>query len=101
MLFLLLVTSSFAAGKPTKETRDLSQYIAIFDLDVVGKVDKDISRPLSDSVRYEIVNSRKYKVMDRANMDKILKEQAFEITDTVAKERMVEPDRFSEWAKSL
>jgi formylglycine-generating enzyme len=89
-LFFFLVTSSFAADKPAKETRDLSQYIAIFDLDVVGKVDKDISRPLSDSVRYEIVNSGKYKVMDRGNMDKILKEQAFEMTGTVAKERMVE-----------
>jgi sulfatase modifying factor 1 len=89
-IFLLLTTPSFAVEKHMKPTRDLSKYIAIFDLDVVGKVDKDISRPLSDTVRYEIVKSGMYKVMDRANMDRILKEQAFQMSGTVAKERMVE-----------
>jgi formylglycine-generating enzyme len=89
-LFLLLTTPAFAAEKTKKAPRDLSAYIAIFDLDVVGKVDKDISRPLSDSVRGEIVRSGKFKVMDRANMDRILREQAFQMSGTVQKDRMVE-----------
>ncbi len=92
VLFLisLLTAAAGAAEKTAKPARDLSKYIAIFDLDVVGRVDKDISRPLSDSVRHEVVKSGKFKVMDRANMDRILKEQAFQMSGTVAKERMVE-----------
>jgi sulfatase modifying factor 1 len=89
-LLLLLFSLSLAVEKRTKAPRDLSNYIAVFDLDVVGKVDKDISRPLTDSVRHAIVKSGTFKVMDRANMDRILKEQAFQMSGTVAKEKMVE-----------
>lgn len=89
-VLFLLCAPAFAADKTKKAVRDLSGYIAIFDLDVVGKVDKDISRPLSDSVRGEIVRSGRFKVMDRANMDRILKEQAFQMSGTVQKDRMVE-----------
>lgn len=96
--FLITMTSSaFSAEKPfkkVKQTKDLSKYIAIFDFDIVGNIDKDISRPLSDSVRNVIVNSGKYKVMDRANMDRILREQAFQMTGSVLKERAVEAGQF-------
>jgi len=96
--FLITTTSgAFSAERPTKpvkKARDLSSYIAIFDFDVVGNIDKDISRPLSDSVRNVIVNSGKYKVMDRANMDRILKEQAFQMTGGVQKDRAVEAGQF-------
>jgi sulfatase modifying factor 1 len=88
---LALATTSFAAPKPVK---DMSKYIAIFDLDIVGKVDHDISRPLSDSVRHEIVRSGRYKVMDRANMDRILKEQAFQMQGGVLKDKAVEAGQF-------
>ena len=93
-LFLILTAPSFAADKTAKPPKDLSSYIAIFDFDVVGRVDKDISRPLSDSVRHEIVKSGKFKVMDRANMDRILKEQAFQMTGGVLKDRAVEAGQF-------
>lgn len=95
--FLSLSTISFGAEKPVKhagKVRDLSQYIAIFDFDVVGKVDKDISRPLSDSVRNVVVRSGRYKVMDRANMDRILREQAFQMTGGVLKDKAVEAGQF-------
>jgi formylglycine-generating enzyme required for sulfatase activity len=89
-----LTSPVFSAEKPAKSSKDLSKYIAVFDFDVVGKVDKGISRPLSDSVRYEIVRSRRFKVMDRANMDRILKEQAFQMTGGVQKDRAVEAGQF-------
>lgn len=95
--FLSLSTISFGAEKPikhAKKVRDLSQYIAIFDFDVVGKLDHDIARPLSDSVRNVIVRSGKYKVMDRANMDRILREQAFQMTGGVQKDKAVEAGQF-------
>ncbi len=98
LTFLVIIAaSSFAVekpAKPSKPAKDLSSLIAIFDFDVVGKVDKDISRPLSDSVRHTIVKSGRFKVMDRANMDRILKEQAFQMTGGVQQERAVEAGQF-------
>lgn len=94
ILVVIIAASSFAAEKPSKPAKDLSNYIAVFDLDVVGKVDKDISRPLSDSVRYTIVKSGRFKVMDRANMDRIMREQAFQMTGGVQKEKVVEVGQF-------
>jgi len=94
MLLVFIIAPAFAAERPAKPVKDLSKFIAIFDFDVVGKVDKDISRPLSDSVRHEIVKSGKYKVMDRANMDRILREQAFQMSGGVQKERAVEAGQF-------
>jgi TolB-like protein len=93
-LCAIMTAPSFAAEKTAKPPKDLSRYIAIFDFDVVGKVDKDISRPLSDSVRHEIVKSGRFKVMDRANMDRILREQAFQMTGGVQKDRAVEAGQF-------
>lgn len=94
MLLVFIIAASFAGERPVKSVKDLSQYIAIFDFDVVGKVDRDISRPLSDSVRHEIVTSGRFKVMDRANMDRILREQAFQMTGGVLKEKAVEAGQF-------
>jgi len=94
LVLFCLASPSLSAEKTAKPVKDLSKYIAIFDLDVVGKVDKDISRPLSDSVRHAIVKSGSFKVMDRANMDRILKEQAFQMSGGVLKERAVEAGQF-------
>ncbi|MFA5072526.1 MAG: SUMF1/EgtB/PvdO family nonheme iron enzyme [Nitrospirota bacterium] len=96
-LLLIMITPLWAAQKPvlsSKQPKDISSYIAIFDFDVAGKLDKDISRPLSDSVRNVLVRSGKFKVMDRANMDRILKEQAFQMTGSVQKDRVVEAGQF-------
>ncbi|MFH0871486.1 MAG: SUMF1/EgtB/PvdO family nonheme iron enzyme [bacterium] len=88
-LLLLLVSPSFAAEKPASTVR-IADYLAVFDLEVVGQIEQSLSRPLSDSVRREVVKSGKYKVMERGQMDKILKEQAFQMTGCVAKECAVE-----------
>ncbi|MEK6580817.1 MAG: hypothetical protein AAB017_03840 [Nitrospirota bacterium] len=49
--------------------------LAIFDLETRGEVKKDVSYPLTESIRREIVKSGKYEVIDRSNMDKVLGEQ--------------------------
>jgi len=89
LIFLLFATPSFAAEKPAKITH-IADYLTVFDLEVVGQIEQSLSRPLSDSVRREVVKSGKYKVMERGQMDKILKEQAFQMTGCVAKECAVE-----------
>jgi formylglycine-generating enzyme required for sulfatase activity len=94
MLLVFIIVTAFAAERTVKPAKDLSHLIAIFEFDVVGKVDRDIARPLTDSVRHEIVKSGRFKVMDRANMDRILREQAFQMTGGVQKERAVEAGQF-------
>jgi hypothetical protein len=86
---LLFAVTAFAADdkKPIKR---LGNFLAVLDIEAVGKVDKDVVRPLTDSVRREIVKANKFEVMDRGNMDKILKEQAFQMTGCTSKECAVE-----------
>lgn len=96
-ILLTMTATPFAAEKTMKArkpAKDLANYVAIFDFDVVGKLDHDISRPLSDGVRNVIVRSGKFRVMDRANMDRILREQTFQMTGSVVKERAVEAGQF-------
>ena len=68
----------------TVKKKIVENYIAVFDLRTRGKVDKDISYPLSESIRKELVHSGKYEVIDRDNMDKILKEQKFQLSGCTA-----------------
>jgi len=88
-LLLFLATPSFSAEKPAKIVR-AADHLAVFDLEITGQVDRAITRPLSENIRSEVIRSGKYKVMERSQMDKVLKEQAFQMTGCVAKECMVE-----------
>jgi len=89
LLVLAFITSSHSADQPKKINR-VANMLAVFDLEIQGQVDKSLVRALTDSVRLEVVKAAKYKVIDRGNMDKILKEQAFQMTGCVAKECAVE-----------
>jgi hypothetical protein len=75
-LFVLLFAGVLLAAElPPK---DVDNYVAVFNLDVTGKVDKDISSPLTQSIRRALVLSGKYEVIDRSNMDKIIEERKFQ-----------------------
>ena len=91
LLFLILtVSGSLAAEKNNKpEIKTVDNYIAVFDFEVTTG-DKGISRPLTESVRREIVLSGKYKVIDRGNMEKILGEQKLQMSGCVSGECIVE-----------
>jgi len=83
MALLVFTVASFAAGKPA-ENKDLrDSYIAFFDL-ISQDVDSKILRPLSESIRRELVNSGKYKVINKGDMDEALGEQMFEISGCVS-----------------
>ena len=91
LLMLLTVSGALAAEnkKNKPEIKIVDNYIAVFDFEVRAK-DKDISRPLADSVIHEFSQSDKYEVIDRGNMNKILKEQKFQMSGCVAQECKVE-----------
>jgi len=80
MISLFYGINSYGEQKPAKDARSVHNYIAVLDLEITGNIDKSISRPLTDSIRYEIVNlpDQMYEVFDRTNMDKIFKEQGFQ-----------------------
>jgi len=63
--------------------------IAVMDLDALG-VSIDESKALSDRLRYELHNSGKYVVLERAMMDEILKEQGFQLSGCVRDACIVE-----------
>jgi TolB-like protein len=88
---ILTISEALAAekNKNKPETTLVDNYIAIFDFEV-RTGDKDISRSLADSVIHEFSKSDKYEVIDRGNMNKILKEQKFQMSGCVAQECKVE-----------
>jgi len=89
-LIALILSASASFAAENKKVKRVENYLAVLDLEAVGKVEKDVVRPLTDSVRREIVKSGKYEVMDRGNMDKVLKEQAFQMTGCAKKECAVQ-----------
>ncbi|MDP3244245.1 MAG: DUF1566 domain-containing protein [bacterium] len=90
LLMLLTISSTLAAEKNNKpEIMTVDNYIAVFDFEVTTS-DKGIARPLTESVRREIVLSGKYKVIDRGNMEKILGEQKLQMSGCVTGECIVE-----------
>ena len=90
LLFMLLaISGALAAQKNKSEIKTMDNYIAVFDFEVTTG-DHGISRPLTESVRRELVMSGKYEVIDRGNMNKILGEQKFQLTGCVAQECIVD-----------
>ena len=90
LLFMILTISGAShAQKNKSEIKTMANYIAVFDFEVTTG-DKGISRPLTESVRRELVMSGKYEVIDRGNMNKILGEQKFQMSGCVAQECIVD-----------
>jgi formylglycine-generating enzyme len=90
VLTLLFLAAGTSVASEKAKIKRVDSYLAVIDVEAIGKVEKDIGRPLTDSIRREIVKSGKYEVMDRGNMDKILKEQAFQMSGCTSKECAVE-----------
>ncbi|MBI5205372.1 MAG: SUMF1/EgtB/PvdO family nonheme iron enzyme [Nitrospirae bacterium] len=78
------------AEEKTKPVKRIDTMLAVFDLEISDKVDKAIVRPLSESIRREIVMSGRYEVIDRGNMNKILGEQKFQLSGCASGECIVE-----------
>lgn len=88
-LFFLIIGGNILLAAEIPKKKLIDNYIAVFDLETQD-VDNKISRPLTESIRRELVISGQYEVIDRGNMNKILGEQAFQMTGCVAEECVVE-----------
>jgi len=68
----------------------VDSYLAVLDIEITGQIEKEFTKPISDSIRREILKSGQFEVIDRSNMEKILKEQAFQMTGCTNKDCAVE-----------
>lgn len=95
---LFFISPSFSAENPkTTPSKDkpapikrVEHMVAVFDLEIIEGVTKGISRPLSESIRREILMAGMYELIDRSNMDKILSEHKFQASGCVSSECIVE-----------
>ena len=71
--------TNYAAEKKPSDGAD-KQNIAVMDLDIRGGILKDEVSTISDRLRGELINTGKYVVLERAQMENILKEQGFQQT---------------------
>ncbi len=74
------------------EEKDLP-YIGVLDLEAKEGVPSSAIAPLSDSLRKEFFDTKKFKVLDRKNMHVILKEQGFQQIGCTSSECAVEAGR--------
>ena len=74
---LSLILSYYPSVSYAKNTQ---QYIALLNLEAKGVTSEEASI-ITDRFRAHFVNMSKFKVMERSNMDKILKEQGFQQTE--------------------
>jgi hypothetical protein len=97
---ILFAVPCFAAEQPADKLQ-VRDSIAVFDLEVAGTVDKNVSRPLSDSVRREFFQSGKYDVIDRSDMDKLLKEHAIQLNECTQKDCAVKAGQLLDMSKVI
>ena len=80
----LILAQDQPAGKPTKI------FLAVMELDNRGGVSPSECSLLSDSIRQELFSTGRYRIVDRKNMDQILKEQGFQLSDCTSQECAVQ-----------
>ena len=78
----------FAQGAPKGEPKKI--FVAILELDNKGGMTNAECSLLSDTIRQEFFSSNRYRVVDRNNMDQILKEQGFQLQDCTSQECAVQ-----------
>ncbi len=86
--FLMMVINP-----PLYAQTEKPKFIAVLDLDIAKAIPSEARISLSDLLREKLVNTGRFRVVDRNNMDKILKEQGFQLQDCTSKECAVQVGR--------
>ena len=58
--------------------------LAVLDAVIPQSMDDSVIVPITDKIAEELVNSRKYSVLDRANVEQVLREREFQVSGMVA-----------------
>ena len=65
-------------------------YVAVLEFEIDGGAPDALKGPLTDKLIGKLIKSKSFNVIDRASMEKLLKEQQFELRDCTASECAVE-----------
>ena len=68
------------AGQPQKV------FLAVLDLDLSPGIPQEAKTSLSDILREQLWKTGRFRVVDRNNMERIMKEQGFQLSDCTSKE---------------
>jgi TolB-like protein len=72
----VLILPAFAHAKPQ---------VAVLETVLAAGMDKTVAPPITDKLIEELVNSGKYTVIDRANVEEVLREKEFQLSSGVVK----------------
>jgi len=86
-LILTVVLGLFAATLSAQEPKTTA---AVMDLQAEEGVSQSVSRILSDCLRTHLVNTQKFTLVTRENMEQILKEQNFQMSGCTSNECVVQ-----------
>lgn len=92
ILLSILIFFPFGSHSQEKIFR-IENFVAVMDIELGPDVPKELKIPLTQGIIDEIVNTGKFQVIDRANRDKILVEQGFQLTECVSEECRVKAGR--------
>jgi hypothetical protein len=87
LLIVLFASESIAADNPQRKIAD--NYVAVFEFETEG-VDKSVSRPITESIRREIVKSGKYELIDRSDMNRTFGDKKFQSSGCISGKCIVE-----------
>ena len=59
--------------------------VAVLDSVLAAGIDPTISAPITDKIIEELVNSRRFTVIDRANVERVLREKEFQLSSGIVR----------------
>lgn len=77
---ILLVLSLFIASACSLSAQQRKETIAVLDFNVISGISASAAPTLTNIFRSELINTKKYDVLERSDMESILKEQAFTLS---------------------
>jgi TolB-like protein len=63
--------------------------VAVLDTVLAAGIDPTVATPISDKIIEELINSGKYRVIDRANVERILREKEFQLSSGIVRDEEV------------
>jgi hypothetical protein len=87
------VSSQPSKGDKESEVHRVQSYIAVMDLKLGKEINPELRVLLTNGLMDELVGIGRYTVIDRANRNKILEEQGFQLKDCVDESCRVEAGR--------
>jgi hypothetical protein len=99
LLIVLIAAAGIAAAGEAKEAKEAAEakqkksIIAVFDFELKAGVPEELKIPLSAKLREALFSTNKYEVIDKSNIEVILKQQGEQLKECYSQECAVEVGR--------